>query len=154
MEFEKKLKKYGLQLPEVSTPGGNYVSVNIRENIAYVAIQFPIKNSALFYQGRLGSEISTKEGYKAMQLCALNILAQIEKKIGFENVIGLNHIDAHYQSNDVWDEAPEIVNGASDLFVNILEDKGRHSRAIFGAHKLPWNFCAGLTASFTIETNK
>lgn len=145
------LKQYGYTLPEVSTPGGSYVSVNIRANIAYVAIQFPILNEKYLYQGRLGDELTTDDGYKAMELCALNVLAQIEAKVGFENIIGLNHIDAYFQSGNGWDDSPKVVNGASDLFVKILEDQGIHSRAIFGVEKLPRNFCVGLTSSFTIK---
>ncbi len=109
------LSKLQLKLPEISTPGGNYVSVNIRENIAYIAIQFPIKDEEYLYQGRLGREISTEQGYAAMELCALNVLAQVDKKVGFTNIIGLNHIDAYFQSSENWDESPTVVNGASDL---------------------------------------
>ncbi|WP_282163355.1 RidA family protein [Ulvibacterium marinum] len=149
---KKNLAALGLELPEVSTPGGNYVSVNIRGNIAYVAIQFPIRNEAYLHQGRLGDEISSEQGYAAMELCALNVLAQMDKKVGFDNIIGLNHIDAYFQSSDDWDESPKVVDGASDLFVKVLEEKGKHSRSIFGVHKLPRNFSVGLTASFTIKS--
>jgi len=148
------LKELKLALPEVSTPGGNYVSVNIRENIAYLAIQFPITGKEYLYQGRLGDEVSTDAGYKAMEMCALNVLAQINAKIGFDNIIGLNHIDAYFQSAENWDDSPIVVNGASDLFVKVLGDKGTHSRAIFGVDRLPKNFSVGLTASFTIKTSK
>ena len=148
----ENLAKLELKLPEASTPGGSYLSVNIRENIAYIAIQFPILNEEYLYQGRLGNEITTEEGYKAMELCALNVLAQVNKKIGFSKIIGLNHIDAYFQSGTDWDDSPIVVNGASDLFVKVLEEKGKHSRAIFGVEKLPRNFSVGLTASFTIET--
>jgi enamine deaminase RidA (YjgF/YER057c/UK114 family) len=153
MNIEPKinLTQLGLELPNVSTPGGNYVSVNIRENIAYVAIQFPIRNEEYLHQGRLGKEITTEQGYKAMELCTLNVLSQMDKKVGFDKIIGLNHIDAYFQSGDDWDESPKVVNGASDLFVKVLEEKGRHSRSIFGVEKLPRNFSVGLTASFTIE---
>ncbi len=147
----KNLNELGLELPIVSTPGGNYVSVNIRENIAYVAIQFPILNEEYLHQGRLGNEVTTEQGYKAMELCALNVLAQIDKKVGFDKIIGLNHIDAYFQSGDEWDESPKVVNGASDLFVKVLEEKGKHSRSIFGVEKLPRNFSVGLTSSFTVE---
>ncbi|GGD18524.1 RidA family protein [Flavobacterium orientale] len=145
------LAQLQLTLPEVSTPGGSYVSVNIREHIAYVAIQFPIVNEVYFYQGRLGEELTTEEGYKAMELCALNVLAQVDKKIGFDQLVGLNHLDIYFQSGDHWDDAPVVANGASDLFVNVLGSKGEHSRALFGVHKLPRNFCVGLTATFTIK---
>ena len=148
----ENLKRLSLKLPQISTPGGAYVSVNIRGNIAYVAIQFPIHNDTYKYQGRLGKDLTTDDGYKAMELCALNVLSQIQAKIGFENIIGLNHIDAYFQSGGNWDESPKVVDGASNLFTEILEHKGTHSRAIFGVEKLPRNFSVGLTATFTVNT--
>ncbi|MEH6537978.1 MAG: RidA family protein [Psychroserpens sp.] len=151
MNINDKLKEMGLELPQISTPGGNYVSVNVRGNMAYVAIQFPIKNGTYLYQGKLGNEITTIEGYNALRLCALNVLAQVENKIGFDNIIGLNNIDVYFQSGENWDESPEVADGASDLFVNVLGDKGTHSRAIFGVDTLPRDFSVGLTTSFTIK---
>ncbi len=145
-----KLSEIGLKLPEISNPGGNYVSVNIRNNIAYVAIQFPILDGKYLYTGRLGSELTTEDGYQAMKLCAMNVLAQIHGKVGFDHLIGLNHIDAYFQASDDWDDSPKVVDGASDLFANILGAKGQHSRAIFGVEKLPRNFSVGLTTTFTI----
>lgn len=151
MTPKERLEQLGYSLPDISVPGGSYQSVNIRGTIAYIAIQFPILNGVYLYQGRLGDELTTEDGYKAMELCALNVLAQINEKVGFEKITGLNHIDAYFQSGENWDESPEVVNGASDLFVKILEDKGEHSRAIFGVHKLPRNFGVGLTATFTLK---
>jgi enamine deaminase RidA (YjgF/YER057c/UK114 family) len=151
MTLRENLDKHGYQLPNASTPGGSYVSVNIRENIAYIAIQFPILNEEFKYQGRLGNELSSDDGYKAMELCALNVLAQVDAKVGFERIVGLNHIDAYFQAGEEWDDSPSVVNGASDLFVKILEHKGTHSRAIFGVDRLPRNFSVGLTATFTIK---
>lgn len=146
----ENLRNLKLALPEASTPGGNYTSVNIRANIAYVAIQFPIVGNEYLYQGRLGDNMSTEEGYRAMELCALNVLAQINSKVGFDRLVGLNHIDIYFQAGENWDESPKVANGASDLFVNVLEEKGLHSRAIFGVQSLPRNFSVGLTASFTL----
>lgn len=150
MTVEERLKEMNITLPEVSIPGGNYTSVNVRGNIAYIAIQFPISNGEYLYQGRLGDELSTEEGYKAMQLCALNVIAQAERKIGFDNIMGINHIDAYYQAANDWDDAPVVVNGASDMFVKVLGDKGIHSRSIFGVHTLPRNFSVGLTCTITL----
>lgn len=147
----ENLKRHGFTLPRTSIPGGNYISVNVRGNIAYFAIQFPISNGDYLFQGSLGEEISTNGGYKAMQLCALNVLAQINDNVGFNKIIGLNHFEAFIQSGPNWDDFPAVVDGASDLFVQILEDKGKHSRSIMGVAKLPKNFCVGLTASFTIK---
>ncbi|PWL37526.1 RidA family protein [Flagellimonas aquimarina] len=140
-----------LELPQSATPGGNYVSVNIRGNIAFVAIQFPIMNGEYLYRGRLGEEITTNEGYKAMEICALNVLAQIHSKMELDSIVGLNHIDGYFQSGVDWDDSPLVVDGASDLFVKVLGEKGQHSRAILGIDKLPRNFSVGLTASFTLK---
>lgn len=147
----QNLASLGLTLPEISTPGGNYVSVNIRANQAFVAIQFPILNGEFKYQGRLGKELTTEEGIQAMELCALNVLAQIKAKVGFDKIEGLNHLDIYFQANEGWDDSPLVANGASDLFVNILGEKGLHSRSIVGAHSLARNFCVGLTCSFTLK---
>lgn len=151
MDIISKLASLNLTLPEISTPGGTYQSVNIRSNIAYISIQFPILNGDYLFQGRLGDQISTTQGYEAMQLCGLNVLSQIHHKIGIEKIEGLNHIDAYFQAADGWDDAPQVVNGASDLFVNVLGDKGTHARAIFGVQRLPRDFCVGLTSSFTLD---
>lgn len=152
MNFEQALQKLNLKLPNTTSPGGSYTSVNLRGNQAFVAIQFPIYNGAYCYQGRLVNEISTLSGTKAMELCALNILSQIQNKVGVDQVLGLNHIDAYYQAEDQWDDGPIIVDGASDLFIKLLEEKGVHSRSILGVHKLPRNFCVGLSASFTLNS--
>ena|SRR5580765_1709948 len=151
MTIQQKLDELGLTLPPASKPGGNYVSVNIRGNIAYIAIQLPKEGDNWIYKGRLGMELTTEDGYKAMQLCALNVLAHIEKTIGVENLIGLNHVDAYFQASDGWDESPKLVDGASDLFVNVLGEKGKHSRAIFGVDQLPRNFSVGITCTLTIK---
>lgn len=148
--LETKLKALGLDLPNLSKPGGNYVPVNIRGNIAYVAIQLPKFNDEMLYRGILGKDLTTEDGYKAMQLCALNVLAHIDHKIGLDNIAGLNHMDAYYRADAAFNDAPKVVDGASDLFVRLLGEKGLHSRAIFGVEKLPRDFCAGITCSWTI----
>lgn len=147
----EKLESLGLELPAISLPGGNYVSVNIRRDIAYVAIQFPILNGDFLYQGILGEDLSTESGIRAMEICAINVLAQIDDKVGFENLVGLNHIDAYFRSQGDWDEAPLVVDGASNLFMDVLGDLGLHSRAIIGVDRLPRNFCVALTSSFTLK---
>ncbi len=150
--LESKLASLGLSLPQLSTPGGSYTSVNVRGRIAYLAIQFPIWNEEYRFQGIIGESISTVQAVEAMQLCALNVLAQLESKIGLAKIEGLNHLDAYYRGTDTWDDAPIVVNGASDLFVDVLGEKGKHSRSIFGVKDLPRQFCVGLTTSWTLAS--
>jgi enamine deaminase RidA (YjgF/YER057c/UK114 family) len=149
--IEKALSALGLELPEVSTPGGNYHSVNVRGKIAFVAIQFPILSGKYFYKGKFGREVTTNEGVKAAELCALNILAQIDSKVGFENIEGLDHFDMYYRCVDDWDDSPLVANGASNLFSNVLNLVGNHSRALIGASHLPRDFSIGIVSSFTLN---
>lgn len=150
MDIKEKLKALGLALPEPSKPGGNYMPVCIRRNTAYIAVQFPKSGAEMLFKGRIGDDLSTEDGYQAMQLCALNVLAHIENSIGFEKVLGINHLEITYQAAEGWDEAPKVADGASDLLVSVLGDKGMHSRNIFGVERLPRNFSVGLTCSLTI----
>ncbi len=151
MNIETRLQELHLQLPEITIPGGNYQSVNVRGNVAYVAIQFPILKSEFLFTGILGTDYSTEEGYQAVQLCALNAISQIHHKIGFEKIAGINHFDLYYRCDGIWDEAPKVANGASDLFINVLQEKGQHTRAIMGVAHLPRNFSVGLVSSFTVK---
>jgi enamine deaminase RidA (YjgF/YER057c/UK114 family) len=151
MDLSDRLSDLGLSLPEASRPGGAYVSVNVRGSVAYVAIQLPIRDGAYLYQGRLGGEVSPEDGYQAAQLCALNVIAQLDKHVGLKRIVGINHFDAYFQAAPEWDDSPHIIDGASDLFVKVLEERGQHARAIFGVERLPRNFCVGLTATATVR---
>lgn len=145
------LQSLGVDPDSAPHPGGSYVPVNVRSNIAYVAIQFPIGKDGNYVSGSLGKTVSTDEGYLAAHQTAVNVLSQIEKYIGIENVEGLNHIDIYYRSAENWNDAPKVANGASDLFIKALGPKGIHTRSLIGAHDLPNDFCIGITASFTLH---
>lgn len=149
----QQLKEIGVVPGNMPKPGGAYASVNCRGNIAYVAIQFPIKGDSFLFTGRLGKELTTPEGYNAAQLCAANAILQINHYAGLEKVEGLNHMDLYYQGDEMWDDGPVVANGASEFFNRALgEEGGRHTRAIFGVQALPRNFCVGLTCSFTVKS--
>ena len=141
---------HDLDLDFTPLPGGNYVPVNVRSNIAYVAIQFPIAREGNRFLGRMGKELTTLDGYNAARQAAINILAQMKKFVGLKNIQGLNHIEIYYRCVQDWDEGPRVADGASDLFVNVLGPKGTHSRSLLGVDSLPRSFSVGVTASFTI----
>ena len=141
----------GIELPEPPLPGGSYVSVNVVNTVAYVAIQFPIVDNKFSFQGRLGKELTTADGYKAAEICALNVLGAINKYVGWNKVYQLNHFDACYRAVEDWDDAPKVINGASDMFLKVMGDAGKHSRSIMGVYSLPRNFAVGITATFTLN---
>jgi hypothetical protein len=141
----------GIDLAFVPKPGGSYVPVNIRQNIAYVAIQFPIGEMGVLYTGILGTTLTTKEGYQAARQAAINVLAQIHNFVGFERIDGLNHLDIYYRCDRSWDDATIVADGASDLFLAALGPRGVHTRSLFGVHSFPKNLSVGVTASFTLN---
>jgi hypothetical protein len=148
----RNLKQLGIPFGEIPKPGGSYLAVNIRGNHAYVAIQLPIKDEKFYYIGRLGNELTTEDGYEAAKMAATNVLLQINKFVGFDRLEGMNHADIYYQVYKDWDEGPRVADGASDLFLNVLGDKGQHTRAIIGVERLPRGFSVALVTSFTIIT--
>lgn len=151
VDVPAKLAERNLALPEPPKPGGAYESVRIIGGIAYVAAQFPFRQNTLLFRGRFGQELTTADGYQAAEMCALNVLAQINHYVGFDRILGLNRIDAYMLTVDGWDEFPQVLDGASHLFLNVLGDAGRHARALFGVHRLPLNAPIELTTSFTLH---
>lgn len=151
-EIKENLISAGIAGRSVPNPGGSYVAVNVRGNIAYVAIQFPRENGQLLYAGKLGREITTQDGYQAGRIAAMNVVGQVEKFVGFEKIEGLNHADIYYCAADDWQEAPRSADGVSDLFLEVLGDAGKHTRAIMGVERLSGNSCIAVVASFTLKT--
>ena len=147
-----RLAELGLSLPEPPEPGGTYESVRVIGGIAYVAAQFPFADGELAFRGRLGRELTTQDGYRAAELCALNVLAQIDKYVGFDHVLGLNRFEAYMLTVDGWDDFPKVLDGASRVFLDALDDAGRHARALFGVERLPLGAPIELTASFTLHS--
>lgn len=146
-----RLAAHGFSLPEPSLPGGAYDSVRVIGGVAYVAAQFPFVDGELAFRGRLGRELTTRDGYRAAELCALNVLAQIDRFVGFECVLGINRFEAYLLTVGGWDEFPQVVDGASHLFRTALGDSGRHARALFGVERLPLDAPIELTATFTLH---
>lgn len=152
MDILQNIDALKIDLENLPKPGGSYTAVNTRANIAYVAIQFPIKSGHLQHAGRLGEQISTEQGYEAAGICARNIIGQIQKFVGFENIEGLNHLDIYFQNTENWNDGPAVANGASDLFNEVLGEAGKHTRTIIGVHSLSKNSCIAITSSFTLKS--
>lgn len=147
-----RLASRGLSLPDPPKPGGAYDSVRAIGGVAYVAVQFPFAEGDLAFRGRLGRELTTQDGYRAAELCALNVLAQMHRYVGFKRILGLNRIEAHMLTVDGWDDFPKVLDGASRLFADALGDEaGRHARALSGVERLPMDAPIALTATFTLR---
>jgi hypothetical protein len=142
----------GIDLDDVPEPGGAYVAVNIRQSNGTVAIQLPISKGNFYYQGVLGENITSEEGYQAARMCAINVIKQIATYVEESRFVGINHLQIFYRCSEDWDDAPYVADGASQLINEVFGDRGIHTRSIYAVSKLPRNFSVGVNATFTVNT--
>ena len=151
--FEENIKKLDLKIPDLPSPLANYVPYKVSDNTVYVSGQGPVIDGKIIYSGKVGNEISQEEGVKAAELCCINIIAALKSSINGD----WNRLDTFLKlggfvncDNDFSDQ-PKIINGASDLLVNIFGDKGRHSRYAVGSNALPLNISVEIDAIIKIK---
>ncbi|MBA7536068.1 hypothetical protein ES705_28330 [subsurface metagenome] len=140
MKIENKLKELGLSLPEVPKPVAEYIPAKIVGNLVFCSGQGPVKEGKSVYVGKLGGEVSLKEGYEATKICALNCLVAIKSVIGsLDNIDEIINIKGFVNSTPDFYRQPEVINGASELMVKIFGEKGKHTRCALGTSVLPGN---------------
>ncbi|MBA7475063.1 hypothetical protein ES707_10428 [subsurface metagenome] len=140
MKIENKLKELGLSLPEVPKPVAEYIPAKIVGNLVFCSGQGPVKEGKSVYVGKLGGEVSLKEGYEAAKICALNCLVAIKSVIGsLDNIDEIINIKGFVNSTPDFYRQPEVINGASELMVKIFGEKGKHTRCALGTSVLPGN---------------
>ena len=151
--FEENIKKLDLKIPDLPSPLANYVPYKVSDNTVYVSGQGPVIDGKIIYGGKVGNEISQEEGVKAAELCCINIIAALKSSINGD----WNRLDTFLKlggfvncDNDFSDQ-PKIINGASDLLVNIFGDKGRHSRFAVGSNALHLNISVEIDAIIKIK---
>lgn len=154
MNVEQRLQELGIALPAAPRPAGTYEPWIRAGNLLFISAQFPIADGELKYVGRVGAELTDEQGYQAARLAALNVLAQIQAALGgFDPLETLLRVEGHVASAPNWNNAPKVLNGASDLFVNVLGTKGRHTRSAFTPEKLPWNLSVELVVTAIVQNN-
>lgn len=152
MTPEEILRSLGLTLPVPPRPAGNYQPWIMRDNLLFLSGQFPIENERLRYLGRVGAELSEAQGRDAAQLAALNVLAQVHAALGgFERLDTLLRLEGHIASAPGWNNAPAVLDGASDLFVRVLGERGHHTRSAFTPLQLPYNLAIELVVTARVR---
>ncbi|HXD82419.1 MAG TPA: RidA family protein [Candidatus Acidoferrum sp.] len=152
----ERLRELGLELPSPPAPAASYVPtrlVPIGEGRAllYVAGQVSVANGERL-TGRCPDEVSVEEAQARARVCALNVLAQIESAAGLENVDQVMQVIGFVLSKDGFGDQPKVINGASDLFVDVLGDAGRHTRIALGANALPFSVTVEVAAVAVVRT--
>jgi enamine deaminase RidA (YjgF/YER057c/UK114 family) len=151
-DIEARLRSLGLQLPPAPPAVANYVPFTMAGEWLIVSGQLSRAADGTLTVGKVGAELTTEEGAAAAALCALNILAQAKTALGhlgrIEQVLRLN---GFVNAVAGFSDHPKVINGASDLMVAVLGDKGRHSRVAVGCSGLPANAAVEIDAIIRIR---
>ena len=138
MTPEENIKKLNIVLPKAPDPVGSYVASKIVGNLIFISGQVSFNSNGILTKGKIGKDLSLEQGQEAAEHCALNILAQLNKKCGSLNKVkGCIKLTGYVNSTDSFTEQPKIINGASNLISNIFGDKGKHTRAAVSVNSLP-----------------
>ena len=138
--IEGRLQELGLVLPEPMDPPGNFELVTVHGGVAYVAGHAPIDGSAVLVQGAVGRELTVEEGYRAARLTALSILASLKHTLGdLDRVTGWLRAVGYVQTAPGFHDNAKVVNGFSDLIIEVFGDAGRHARSAPGQGPSPLN---------------
>lgn len=151
-KIAQKIKELGLEIPQAATPVANYVGFVKSGNQIIVSGQLPIRNGAVKYTGKVGSEVSIDDAVLAAKLCAINIIAQLDAALdsNLDKVKRCVKLGIFVNAEPNFTDHPKVANGASDLMVEIFEEKGKHARAATGAGSLPLDAAVEVDAIFEI----
>lgn len=147
---DQRLHDLGITLPVAAAPVANYVPFVRTGNLLFVSGQLPLDNGFLSVMGKLGDTVSVEDGAKAARLCAINLLAQARAACGDLDKVRVIRLTAFVASTANFTDQPKVVNGASDLLVQVLGDRGRHARVAVSAPSLPLNAAVEIDAIFEI----
>ncbi len=146
--FEENIKNLGLNIPELPKALANYVPYKIVGKTMYISGQAPVQNGELIYKGKIGSDITLEDGIEAARLCVINIIAAV--KTGLEGDWGkldsFVKLTGFVNCQDNFTDQPKIINGASDMLVEIFGDQGRHARVAVGSNALPLGISVEIDA--------
>jgi len=151
-EIEAKLKALGLTLPPAPAAVANYVPTLIAGDLLFVSGQISRDAAGKVISGQLGATATVEQGQAAAKLCGLNILAQAKTALGdLDRIVQLLRLTGFVAATPDFVDHPKVVNGASDLMVDVLGDKGRHTRAAVGVASLPAGCMVEIDAILRIE---
>jgi enamine deaminase RidA (YjgF/YER057c/UK114 family) len=152
MTVESRLQALNIVLPTPPAPVASYVPYVVSGKNVYISGQVTLASDGLKYVGIIGKELSIEDGKAAARLCALNVIAQARAACDgdLERVKRIVKVTVFVNAVPGFTQHPEIANGASDLFVEVFGDAGRHARAAVGAGSLPRNVATEVEAILEI----
>lgn len=150
--IEKKLAQLGITLPTPAAPIANYVPFTRSGNLLIVSGQICYGDAGkLVAKGQLGAGVSVEDGQKAARACAINLLAQVKAALGdLDQVKRVLRLGGFINSAPGFTDGPKVMNGASDLMVEVFGDKGRHARTTVGVSALPADAAVEVEGLFEV----
>jgi enamine deaminase RidA (YjgF/YER057c/UK114 family) len=150
-----RLRELGLKLPAPPAPVASYVPtvlvpIGDGRSLLYIAGQVSVQDGKRL-TGRCPDEVSVEDAQVAARACALNLLAQMEAAAGLANVVKVVQLTGFVLSTDGFGDQPKVLNGASDLLVEVLGDAGRHTRLALGANALPFSVTVEIAAVVVVR---
>ncbi len=151
--IDLRLQELEIELPEPSAPGANYVPFVRTGNLLFLTGQLSQWNGERRFVGKLGREFGIEEGQQAARLCALNLLAHLRTAVGgrLDRVRRCVRIAGFVNSTPAFTGQSQVVNGASDLFVQVFGEAGRHARMAVGVSALPYDVAVEVEGVFEVE---
>jgi enamine deaminase RidA (YjgF/YER057c/UK114 family) len=151
MSPEDKLAELGLALPTVPTPIANYVPFKRAGDIAYLSGQGPRKPDGSYHTGKVGRDVTWEEAYQHARITALGLLAAARMAAGSLDKIEILKVFGMVNGVPDFADQPKVINGCSDLLVEVLGERGRHARSAIGMGSLPNNMTVEIEAVIRIH---
>lgn len=140
MTVEEKLRELGIELRPLSKPVANYLHAKKFGNLIYCSGCAPVKDGKNLYTGKLDTDLTVEQGYDAAREAAINLLSVLKHELGsLDRVTSIVKILGFVASADDFYAQPAVINGASDLLVEVFGEKGHHARAAIGTNAIPGN---------------
>ena len=151
--IDQKLKELNIELDDASVPAGSYVPYVITNNLVFISGQLPFINGQLTIKGKVGDNVSLDDAVKMSEACAKALLSQLKAACNgnLDKVNKVVKLGGFVASAPNFTDQPKVINGASDLIVNIFGDKGKHSRFAVGVAALPLDVPVEIDGIFEIE---
>ena len=148
---EARLGELGITLPTPAAPAANYVPWVRTGNLVFVSGQLPMGPKGIEHVGRLGADTDVDAGRAAARLCGINLIAQVKAAVGdLDRVVRVVKLTGFVNATPDFGDHPKVINGASDLMVEVFGERGRHSRAAVGAGSLPFGVAVEVEAVFEV----
>ena len=150
-DFGKKIGALKMALPPAPKPAGSYQPLLLCGDMAYLSGQVSKTADGKIIAGKVGSDLTLEEGKGAARAAALNVLSILQNLLGWKHFVRLVRVVGYVQADPHFYDIPQVVNGASDLFLEVFGDRGIHARSAVGMASLPLNAAVELEVTLQIR---